>query len=89
MVNVLSVLPGIGGQAFRAEVLDKVRALRLAHPELPYLKVDGGIDAKTAPLAAAAGANALVSGSYLFKAPLGRMAERLEVLERALVGHGE
>ena len=88
-VNVLSVLPGIGGQAFRESVLEKVRTLRAAHPELPFLLVDGGIDAATAPLAAAAGANALVSGSYLFRAPPGRMAERLDVLERALVEHGE
>ena len=89
LVNVLSVLPGIGGQPFRAEVLDKVRQLRVAHPSLPYIMVDGGIDARTAPMAAAAGANALVSGSFLFGAPTDRMRDRIEILERALLEHGD
>lgn len=89
LINVLSVLPGIGGQAFRSEVLEKVRWLRREHPALPYIMVDGGIDGTTAPLAAAAGANALVSGSYLFRAPPGRMAERVAVLRQALMEHGE
>ena len=89
LVNVLSVLPGVGGQPFRAEVLDKVRQLRVAHPSLPYIMVDGGIDARTAPMAAAAGANALVSGSFLFGAPTDRMRDRIEILERALLEHGD
>ena len=89
LVNVLSVLPGIGGQTFKAEVLAKVRELRAAYPQLPYIMVDGGIDDATAPLAAAAGANALVSGSYLFKAPKGRMGERVAVLKQALLEYGE
>ncbi len=89
LVDVLAVLPGIGGQPFQPPALDKVRALRARHPDLPYLLVDGGIDAATAPLVAAAGANALVSGSYLFRAPLGQMAGRLEALELALLEHGD
>ena len=89
LVDVLAVNPGIGGQPFRHEQLAKVRELRAAHPQLPYLMVDGGIDAATAPLAAAAGANALVSGSYVFGAPLGGLAERLEALHLALVERGE
>ena len=89
LVDVLAVNPGVGGQPFQHEQLDKVRQLRAAHPQLPYLMVDGGIDAATAPLAAAAGANALVSGSYVFGAPLGRLAERLQALHAALVEGGE
>merc|ERR1712224_957901 len=82
LVDVLAVLPGIGGQPFQHDALDKVRALQqLAGPKLEYLMVDGGIDAETAQLAAAAGANALVSGSYLFGAPTGQMAERFQLLE--------
>ena len=88
-MDVLTVNPGIGGQTLQPAVLDKVRALRRRHPQLPYLLVDGGIDDATAPAAAAAGANALVSGSYLFRAPPGRMGERVQLLERALVEHGE
>lgn len=89
LVDVLSVNPGIGGQPFQFDALEKVRALRQAHPDLPYLLVDGGIDDSTAQLAAAAGANALVSGSYLFSAPPGGFAARFETLEHALVEHGE
>ena len=89
LVDVLSVNPGIGGQPFQPAALDKVRALRAAHPALPYLLVDGGIDAATAPLAAEAGANALVSGSYLFRAPPGGMRARLEALRAALRERGD
>jgi len=41
------------------------------HSELPPfdIQVDGGIDEKTAPLCVKAGANVLVSGTYLFRAP--------------------
>ena len=87
LVDVLSVNPGIGGQKMQMHTLDKVRELRAAHPSLPYLLVDGGIDDTTAPLAAAAGANALVSGSYLFKGfGPNAMGERMRVLESALLG---
>ena len=89
LVDVLTVNPGIGGQKIQLGVLEKVRALRAAHPSLPYLLVDGGIDDATAPLAAEAGANALVSGSYLFRAPPGGMGERLHLLERVLVEKGD
>ena len=89
LVDILTVNPGIGGQKLQPAALDKVRALRDAHPELPYLLVDGGIDDTTAPLAAEAGANALVSGSYLFRAPPGGMGERLRLLETKLAECGD
>lgn len=88
LVDVLAVLPGWGGQAFQHGALDKLRALRARHPDLPYLMTDGGIDGTTAPLAAAAGSNVLVSGSFLFAAPPGRMIDRMVELEHALVEHG-
>ena len=65
----------------------QVRQIRTRWPQLPYLMVDGGIKGHTAPLAAAAGANVLVAGSYLF-AP-GRMSERLRELQLALIDHGQ
>ena len=86
---MLAVNPGIGGQKCQSAVLGKVRALRERYPQLPYLLVDGGIDDTTAPLAAAAGANALVSGSYLFSAPRGGMAQRVSLLETALLEYGQ
>ncbi len=68
----MSVHPGFGGQAFIPEVLDKVRAARTIVDEhgLPVeLEIDGGINLETAPLAAAAGADILVAGSAVFRAP--------------------
>ena len=68
MVLVMTVEPGYGGQAFIPETLDKIRALRsFAGAELD-IEVDGGINAKTAPLVREAGANVLVAGSAVFGA---------------------
>lgn len=68
MVLVMTVEPGYGGQAFIPETLDKIRALRsFAGAELD-IEVDGGINAKTAPLVREAGANVLVAGTGMFKA---------------------
>ena len=64
---VMSVEPGFGGQDFIPASLDKVRALRVAHPGL-MIQVDGGINADTAYLCREAGANNLVAGSAIFKA---------------------
>ena len=63
---VMTVHPGYGGQKFIAEVMPKVTWLRKRMPELDIM-VDGGVDATTAPVAAAAGANLFVAGSYLFR----------------------
>ena len=89
LVDVLAVLPGVGGQPFQPSSLDKVRQIRAAYPALPHLMVDGGIGPETARLAAEAGANVLVSGSYLFAAPPGGMTARLTALEQVLLDHGE
>lgn len=62
----MTVFPGYGGQAFIPEVLPKIRALRAAAPSLDIM-VDGGVNAETAVLAAEAGANAFVAGSFLFR----------------------
>lgn len=93
LVDVLAVAPGRGGQKFRAdEALAKVRELRAAHPALRHLMVDGGIDAATAPLAAAAGANVLVAGSFLFPRAAGDAprfsASRFAELADALTERG-
>src|SRR6185369_8713023 len=56
LVLVMSVMPGFGGQAFDPVSLEKLRALR-AKPDLQaVLEIDGGVNAKTLPQAAAAGA---------------------------------
>ena len=63
---VMTVHPGYGGQKFISECLPKITAVRKRMPRLDVM-VDGGINAETAVLAARAGANQFVAGSYLFK----------------------
>ena len=63
---VMTVHPGYGGQSFIAECLPKVTYLRERRPDLDIM-IDGGGNAETIPLAAKAGANQFVAGSYLFK----------------------
>jgi len=63
---VMTVHPGYGGQKFIAECLTKVTWLRERKPDLDIM-VDGGVNGETAILAARAGANQFVAGSYLFK----------------------
>jgi ribulose-phosphate 3-epimerase len=69
---VMTVEPGFGGQAFLPEMLDKVRSLRARLDKMPKsceLQVDGGINRKTAPQAAEAGATSFVAGSAVFAQP--------------------
>lgn len=69
MALIMTVEPGFGGQGFIEFTLDKISSLR-AQADLHNIpldiEVDGGITDKTAPLVKSAGANVLVSGSYLF-----------------------
>lgn len=64
-VLVMTVHPGYGGQKFIADCLPKIEFVRKLAPEMDIM-VDGGINAETAVLAAKAGANMFVAGSYLF-----------------------
>ena len=71
MVLVMTVEPGFGGQAFIPETVEKVRKIRKKIDELGLdvlIQVDGGINNETAVIVSEAGADVLVSGSYLFKA---------------------
>lgn len=65
-VLVMTVHPGYGGQSFIAGCLPKVTWIRDRKPGLDIM-IDGGGNAETIPLAAKAGANQFVAGSYLFK----------------------
>lgn len=65
-VLVMTVHPGYGGQKFITDCMSKVAFLRERCPELDIM-VDGGINGETAIVAAEAGANQFVAGSYLFK----------------------
>ena len=64
-VLVMTVHPGYGGQKFIEDCMPKVSDLRSLRPDLDIM-VDGGINAETAVIAARAGANQFVAGSYLF-----------------------
>ena len=69
MILLMTVEPGFGGQALIASTLNKVRELDLLRrgAGLPFrLQVDGGINAETAHLAVAAGADVLVAGNAVF-----------------------
>ncbi len=71
LLLLMTVFPGFGGQAFMADVMDKVAEARreVDGSGRPLdIEVDGGIDATTAPVAVRAGANVLVAGSAIFGA---------------------
>jgi len=77
LVLVMTVEPGFGGQSFMADMLMKVREIREAIKKLPkniHLEVDGGIDGNNVFRVAEAGANMLVAGTSVFRAPDGAEA---------------
>ena len=68
LVLVMSVNPGFGGQSFIPAAIDKIADLRALVGSRPIdIEVDGGVTAQTAPRVVAAGANALVAGSAVFR----------------------
>ncbi|HEY5316874.1 MAG TPA: ribulose-phosphate 3-epimerase [Solirubrobacteraceae bacterium] len=69
LVLCMSVNPGWGGQPFIPSALAKLSELREMLPDRVALEVDGGVSLKTASQCAEAGANLLVAGSAIFKAP--------------------
>jgi len=82
---VMTVEPGFGGQAFMAESLPRVGQARQwldkARSNIE-LSVDGGIGPDTAGKAAQAGANVLVAGNAIFKAP-GGISAAIDAIRQA------
>lgn len=71
MVLLMSVNPGFGGQKFIENTIKKLARLRQLISESgnkALVQIDGGVKADTAPRLVAAGADVLVSGSYIFGA---------------------
>ena len=69
VVLVMSVEPGLSGQTFMPSTIDKIKELdniRKANNYSFKIEVDGGIDDKTAKDCLNAGADILVSGSYIY-----------------------
>ena len=70
MVLLMSVNPGFGGQKFIENTIAKTQRLKeliLKHNSKALIEVDGGVQEETAPRLVKAGADILVSGSYIFK----------------------
>jgi len=81
LVLVMTVQPGFGGQKFIPATLKKVAQIRKWAPKLD-IEVDGGINKETAPLAVKAGANVLVAGNAILKAP--SVEEGIAAIRKAL-----
>ncbi len=83
LVLLMTVNPGFGGQSFIVSQLDKIRAVRAmidATGRTIDLEVDGGINAETAKLAVAAGADVLVAGTATFSGGPQAYAENIRGL---------
>lgn len=72
LLLVMTVVPGFGGQPFMPETMPKVRAAADARERMGWkfrIEVDGGINAQTAAISIAQGADTLVAGTSVFGAP--------------------
>lgn len=67
MVLIMSVNPGFSGQKFIPVALDKIKEVKAMRSDV-LVQVDGGVNAETAGLCREAGADVLVSASYLLGA---------------------
>ncbi len=70
MALVMTVNPGFGGQKYISAMEPKITAMRELLDTADHwidLEVDGGISHSTVQGAAAAGANVLISGSWMFR----------------------
>lgn len=71
VVLIMTVEPGFGGQSFMGDMVPKISSLRKIIDDNKYnclIEIDGGINDKTAKVCIDAGADVLVSGSYIFAA---------------------
>ncbi len=65
LVLFMSVEPGAGGQAFKKEVVDKIKVLKKIAPSSLIISIDGGVNDKTIGLCKDAGCNMVVAGSFI------------------------
>lgn len=81
-VLIMTVNPGLGGQALYAPIYKKIAALKeMIGDRSIDIQVDGGVNNENIKACAEAGANWFVVGSYMFS---GAAADRLATLENAL-----
>lgn len=71
LVLIMSVNPGFGGQKFIESAIEKTRKLKeliVSKGANTLIEIDGGVNLSTGALLVAAGADALVAGSFVFNA---------------------
>lgn len=77
-MQFMTVDPGFYGSEFKESVLGKIKSFRQKYPDIE-IRVDGGISPATAKEAIRAGADVLVSGSFIFKSgDVGKAIEELK-----------
>ncbi len=84
-VLFMTVWPGFGGQDFMQEVMPRIARFHAEFPDAD-IEVDGGVTERTAAMAGKAGANLLVAGTSVFRAP--DVREAIEAIRRAAVEAG-
>lgn len=89
LLLIMSVNPGFGGQKYIPAMTDKIRAARALIGDRPIeLEVDGGVTAQNAGEIVAAGANALVAGSAIFKGDgVEDYRKTINLIRNAVSGH--
>jgi len=73
MIQLLAVEPGPSGQQFNPVVLEKIKFLKKEKSNIK-IEIDGGINPETAKLVKRAGADIIVSASFIFESPDPRSA---------------
>lgn len=84
LILLMTVNPGYGGQSFlhsQIQKIENVRKMIESSGKDIILQVDGGINEKTISLVKKAGANAFISGSYLFENRK-EMAKKISILRK-------
>jgi len=87
MVLLMSVNPGFGGQEYIEEITGKISELRKIADKRGFkldIEVDGGVDTSNIRRITEAGANIIVAGSAVFKAP--DVAEAIRLLRQNSFG---
>lgn len=85
-VLIMSVHPGFSGQSFIRDTLPKIREVRKFIDKnnlQTKIEVDGGINAETGKLSVDAGADILVSASYIFNGDIGERIGNLSSIRRS------
>jgi ribulose-phosphate 3-epimerase len=85
LVLIMSVNPGFGGQSFIPEAIPKIADMRRVLEDRgssAELEVDGGITADNVPDMVKAGADVLVAGNSVFRAPEG-IGRAMQILREA------